>query len=291
MRIAHWKSQFFEQDDSKLTGATLHLIERQRNGDEIDQDLIKIVVHSFVALGLDSIDPNKECLAVYKEHFETPFIQATGLYYKKESQVFLAENTVSDYLKKAQEWLRKEEDRVERYLHTNTRKELIAKCEDVLIRQYAHLIQDTSQKLLDEDFQRACDLLARIPGGLEPLTKRFEAEVTHAGLSAVSKIVREGDAINSVDQNVYVDAVIEVHHHHSEMVIWRYKRHAGFRASFDKACREFVNRNAATGSSPTKSAELLAKYADTLLRKRSKMGEEEDLEDALNRVVRCSVIF
>jgi cullin 1 len=46
-----------------------------------------------------------------------------------------------------------------------------------------------------------------------------------------------------------------------------------------------VNKNAATGSSSTKSPELLAKHADALLRKNNKLAEESDLEEALNEVV------
>jgi cullin 1 len=74
----------------KLTNAVLRLVERQRNGEVIDPGLVKKVVDSFVSLGLDNTDPNKECLDVYKEHFEEPFIQATEVYYKKESENFLA---------------------------------------------------------------------------------------------------------------------------------------------------------------------------------------------------------
>jgi cullin 1 len=76
----------------------------------------------LVSLGLDESDTNKASLEVYKEHFEVPFIAATEKYYKTESDAFLAENTVSDYLKKAEERLREEEDRIERYLNANTRK-------------------------------------------------------------------------------------------------------------------------------------------------------------------------
>jgi hypothetical protein len=42
-----------------------------------------------------------------------PFIQATERYYKTESESFLAENSVSEYLKKAEERLKEEEDHVE----------------------------------------------------------------------------------------------------------------------------------------------------------------------------------
>jgi len=59
---------------------------------------------------------------VYKADFEVPFINATEKYYTAESEAFLQSNTFSDYLKKAEERLREEEDWVERYLNGTTRK-------------------------------------------------------------------------------------------------------------------------------------------------------------------------
>ena len=251
---------------------------------------MKKVVDSFVSLGLDIADPNKECLDVYKDHFETAFIHATEQYYKQESETFLAENSVPDYLKKAEERIREEENRVERYLHTKTRKDLISNCENVLIRDHGDLMWDSFQTLLDydkdEDLQRMYALLSRIPEGLEPLRKRFEAHVKNAGLAAISKLVGDAGAnTESLDPKAYVDALLEVHNKNSEIVNRSFKGEAGFAASLDKACREFVNRNAATGQSSTKSPELIAKHADMLLRKNNKMAEEDDLEGALNRVV------
>jgi cullin 1 len=281
-----------QNDDHKLAGAVLRLITLQRNGEVIDQGLVKKVVDSFVSLGLDNTDLNKECLDIYKEHLEAPFIAATDQYYKKESEAFLAQNSVSDYLKKAEERLREEEDRVERYLNTKTRKELISKCEHVLIREHAERMWDSFQTLLDfdqdEDLQRMYALLSRIPEGLEPLRKRFEGHVKQAGLTAISKLIGEGGAnVDALDPKAYVDALLEVHRKNSETVTRSFKGEAGFAASLDKACREFVNRNAATGTSSTKSPELIAKHADMLLRRNNKMAEEDDLEGALNRVVRA----
>ncbi|KAH9926075.1 Cullin family-domain-containing protein [Amylocystis lapponica] len=138
----------------------------------------------------------------------------------------------------------------------------------------------------DEDLQRMYALLARIPEGLEPLRKKFEEHAKRAGLSAVSKLVGEdGSGADTLDPKAYVDALLEVHQKNSETVTRSFRGEAGFVASLDKACREFVNRNAATGTSTTKSPELLAKHADALLRKTNKMAEEEDLEGALNKVM------
>jgi cullin 1 len=109
---------------SKESGAILRLIERQRNGETIDQGLVKKVMDSFVSLSIDESDLliNKAALDNYKEHFEIPFLSATEAYYNHESDFIVVENSVSDYLKKAEERLKEQEDRIERYLHTITRK-------------------------------------------------------------------------------------------------------------------------------------------------------------------------
>jgi len=292
LALVQWKTNFFlhvQSKHQKLAGAILRLIERQRNGETIDQGLVKKVVDSFVSLGLDEGEILKVSHEVYKEHFEQPFIEATEKYYRHESETFLAENSVPDYLKKAEERLREEEDRVERYLNTNTRKSLISKCEQVLIREHSALMWEHFQVLLDydkdEDLQRMYALLARIPEGLEPLRKKFEEHVKRAGSTAVSKLVEGGTNVDELDPKAYVDALLEVHHKNSETVTRSFRGEAGFVASLDKACREFVNRNGATGSSSTKSPELLAKHADALLRKNNKMAEDGDLEGALNKVM------
>ena len=233
---------------------------------------------------------NKASLDNYKEHFEIPFLTATEAYYKHESESFVAENPVSSYLKTAEERLKEEEDRVERYLHTTTRKLLITKCEHVLIRTHSQLMWENFQSLLDydkdEDLQRMYSLLSRIPEGLEPLRRKFEEHVKRTGLAAVSKLVgTDLAAIEALEPKAYVDALLEVHTKSSETVNRSFKGEAGFVASLDRACREFVNRNAAT-TTPSRSPELLAMHTDALLRKNNKVLEEGDLEGALNRVVR-----
>jgi cullin 1 len=61
----------------------------------------------LVALGLDSKDTTKSNFSVYREYFETPFIDATEVYYKTESEKFISENSVPDYMKKVKLGLKK----------------------------------------------------------------------------------------------------------------------------------------------------------------------------------------
>ncbi|KAJ7263863.1 Cullin family-domain-containing protein [Mycena rebaudengoi] len=247
------RSSSSQGTSNKITSAVLRLIEQQRDGASIDQTPLKKVLNSF------------EYLDVYKEHFEAPFISATERCYATESAAFLASGTVSDYLWRAEACLRKE-DRVERYLHATTRRELVRRTGHVLIRPHSERMWDAFQ-------------------GLEPLRRMFEEHVKKAGLGAVASLVGGGGGAGELDPKAYVAALLEVHHKNAETVARSFNGEAGFAASLDKACRQFVNCNDATGSSSTKSPELIAKYADMLLRKNNKMAEEEDLERALDRVM------
>lgn len=242
---------------------------------------------SQVSLGLDENDSSKSTLDVYKEYFEAPFITATTEYYRSESKQFVAENSVVEYMKKAEARLKEEEERVKLYLHPEISPGLMKACQEVLIQEHAELLQGEFQQLLDEnrqtDLQRMYNLLSRIQDGLEPLRRKFATHVRTAGLAAVERVANE--AGDSIEPKVYVDALLEVHTHYSEMVKSAFKGEAEFGRSLDNACREFVNRNKVCKAASTKSPELLAKYADSLLKKSTKNAEEVDLEAKLTNIV------
>jgi cullin 1 len=292
LALVQWRNNFFlhiQRKEPTLAGTILCLIERQRNGETIDQGLVKKVVDSFVFLGIDESDLDKTSLDYYKEHFEIPFLVATEAYYKHESESFVAESSVSDYLKMVDERLKREKDRVEQFLHPTTRIPLITKCEHVLVHDHTALMWENFESFLEydkrDDLQRMYSLLSRIPECLEPLWGKFEEYVTKTGLAAISELVGTNPAaIETIEPRAYVDALLEVHAKSSEIVHCGLKGDADFLARLDTAYREFVNCNAAT-TSPTRSLELLVKHADVLLRKNNKM-EDGDLEVALNRVVR-----
>ena len=286
-----WKTNFFtpiQNDNFKLTCAILRLIERQRNDQVIGQGLIERVLGSFVSLGLDEDDINRVQLDVYKVHFEAPFLGATEKHYELRSRTFLAENSISNYLKKAEEWLKEEEGRAERYLNTETRGPLISSCVDILVREHLELMYEASQSFFahdrDEDLQGMYGLLARTPDDLEPLRTKFEEHLKWAGLTAVLRVIEEGGRATEVNPKAYVDGLFEVYRKGSEMVKRNFKGEAGFVACLDRACGEFINRNAATGAPGARSCELLTKHADNLLRWGNQMAVEYP-ESTMGQVV------
>jgi len=288
LALVVWRDEFYAhlQRKQKCTNAVLRLIERQRNGEAIDTSLVKKSIESFVALGLDETDSQRTNLDVYKEAFEKPFLVKTESYYKAESEAYIAENSVTDYMKKAVARLQEEEDRVDMYLHGSTKKALVTTCETALVKAHSELLQEEFQRLLDqdkeEDLNRMYNLLHRIPDGLAPLRERFEGHVKRVGLSNVERVVT-GE--KDVESKPYVEALLEVHTKNADLVTKAFRGDPTFGQSLDKACREFINRNKATGTTSTKSPELVAKYADSLLKKSNKAGEEADLEAALKNTM------
>ena len=287
LHLVRWKSDLFAALEKQVMSSVLRMVEKQRNGETIEQAQIKSIVDSFVSLGLDESDSTKSNLEVYRYHFEKPFLEATTVYYQEESKRFVAENSVVEYMKKAETRLGEEEDRVGLYLHADILGPLKRVCEQVLIAEHSALLRDEFQILLDserqEDLARMYGLLERIPDGLEPLRTKFEAHVRKAGLAAIDKVATDGEAM---EPKTYVDALLSVHTQYHKLVTEAFAGDAEFVRSLDNACREFVNRNKVCKSSTSKSPELLAKYTDALLKKSTKSAEEADLENTLSQIVR-----
>lgn len=231
---------------------------------------------------------------VYHDSFQKFFITATEKYYVAESAAFVANNSVPDYMKKAEDRLIEEADRINLYLHDSTRRDLKDTCERVLIQGHQEIMWNEFQSLLDTDrsadLARMYGLLFRITTGLAPLRKRFEEHVKKAGLAAVERVIPAPGAVNeagraeTLDPKAYIEELLSIYNKFSETVTGPFRAELGFNASLDKACREFVNANAATTTS-TRSPELLASYCDQLLRKTNRDLDAESLEAALNRVM------
>lgn len=285
LHLVKWKDDFFQKVQERVMQAVLKLVEKQRNGETIEQLQVKAIVDSFVSLGLDENDPTKSTLDVYRRYFEVPFLASTKEYYQRESKMFVAENSVVEYMKKAEARLDEEKERVGLYLHPDIMKKLMDVCNEALITDHSLLLRDEFQVLLDnervDDLTRMYKLLSRIKDGLDPLRNRFEAHVRKAGLASVDKVASSGD----FEPKVYVDALLDIHSKYQQLVTVAFTGESEFVRSLDNACKEFVNRNEVCKSNSSRSPELLAKYTDSLLKKGAKAADESELEDLLQQIM------
>ena len=286
LHLVQWRSVLFDKVSTKVMDAVLKLVEKQRNGETIEYLQIKQVLESMVSLGLDENDQSKTTLDTYRYHFERPFLEATKQYYQAESQAFVAENSVVEYMKKAETRLLEEDDRVLMYLHPDIGQPLRKCANEALIADHSNLLREEFQVLLDndreEDMARMYSLLSRIPEGLDPLRAKFEAHVRNAGLTAAAKVAADTEKL---EPKVYVEALLEVHTQYQGLVKRAFGNEVEFTRSLDNACREFINRNEVCKVGSNKSPELLAKYSDILLKKSGTGVEEAELEAAFTQIM------
>jgi len=287
LSLVIWRDHMFHAQKGRLINSLLSLIEKERNGEQINTHLLGTVIQGYVKLGLNKEKPKENTLEIYRQHFEDDFITATEVYYTAESTHFIATNSVAEYMKKVETRLDEETRRVQQYLNPTTETELVQKCDRVLIEKHLDTIRSDFQNMLTndkiDDLTRMYKLLSRINRALEPLKTTFEKHVSQVGKQAIQQVVKT--AIKDPQQ--YVETVLKVYKQYNTLVVGSFRNDPGFVASLDKACRSFINENAVCklAKSASKSPELLARFVDSLLKKSAKNPEEQEMEQLLTDVM------
>ncbi|KAI3876531.1 hypothetical protein MKW92_018788 [Papaver armeniacum] len=109
----------------QVKDAVIFLINQEREGEEVDQTLLKNVLEIFVDIGNENDTENME---YYVNDFETPFLNDAADYYTRKASNW----TPEEYAMKAEECLKTEKHRVSHYLHSSTEEKLLKIVQDVL---------------------------------------------------------------------------------------------------------------------------------------------------------------
>eukprot|EP00850_Spirogloea_muscicola_P018689 SM000174S03344 [mRNA] locus=s174:178867:184366:+ [translate_table: standard] len=281
----------YQELKAKVKDAVIALIDREREGEQIDRALLKNVLGIFVEIGMGSMD-------AYEVDFEAFMLQDTADYYKRKASSWIQEDSCPDFMLKAEECLKREKERVAHYLHADSEQKLLERVQTELLSQYEHQLLEKEHSgfyalLRDDkvdDLCRMYRLFCRVPKGLDPVAAIFRQHVTDEGSALVkqaedaaqNKSAEKKDTVGLQEQ-AFVRQVIDLHDKFLKYVNDCFLNHSLFHKALKEAFEVFCNK--AIGGST--SAELLANFCDNLLKKGgSEKLSDEAIEDTLEKVVK-----
>ncbi|KAF9332439.1 Cullin-4B [Podila minutissima] len=246
---------------SKVLGGILALIERERNGETTSH-----LIMSLLRMLSD--------IQMYNSVFETPFLQASRLYYHVEGEQSVHIRTVPEYLRYAQRRLVEEAGRFEGHLDKSTRRDLIAAVEGELLERWTDVILQKGFEAVMQDHNLAdlklwYELMMRV-SGLEKLSFHFGNYVKKTGKALVADPSRDDSMVDELLKfKLGLDEIVHTCFQNSDLFL-----------NVLKECFEaFINTR------QNKPAELVAKYLDLRLRSGNKDLSDEELESTLDRVL------
>lgn len=268
----------FQVVKPQATAAVLALVEKDRNGSQVDRNLLKDALHIYVEMGMGE-------LTVYVEGVEKEFLQQTERFYSLHANSWVESDTCSEYLKKAEGRIEEEKVRLRDYLHGSTEDKLLGCLYEVLLTRNQSEILGKDQggyasmlkAYATADLSRLYRLYSRVPSSLDSIGSVLCGFVREEGFELIQKVNADKDHSN------YITDLMTIHERYYELVMTYFKAHTIFQKALKDAFESIVNKPMFQSS----ASELLAVYTDRLLKKGTDVRlSEQALQETLDRVVR-----
>uniref|UniRef100_A0A1A9ZVV0 Cullin-2 n=1 Tax=Glossina pallidipes TaxID=7398 RepID=A0A1A9ZVV0_GLOPL len=247
----------------------------------LDEERVRIisgVMHSFVEVQAYN---KTGSLKIYQWLFECPLLLASGEYYATEATALLQRCTVSEYMEKVIKILDDENRRAQKFLHSSSIPKLLKQCEEKFINERLDFLYSECKQMVAQenrkDLRNMYIILKPIPDHLKiMLIQTFLDHIKNEGLETISTL--KGESIHIQ----FVEDMLKVHKKYTQLIAEVFESDPLFLSALDKACASVINRRP-SDKQPCRSAEYVAKYCDTLLKK-SKTSESEIDQKLTNNI-------
>lgn len=256
-----------------LRETLLSMVMKERNGEVIDRIALKNACQMLMILGIQN-------RVVYQEDFEHPFLAQSSEFYNVESQMLLAENSASIYIKKAESRINEEAERAKNYLDVSTESRVIQVVEEELIKKHMKTIveMENSGFVFMLKNQRTKDLacmyklLSNLSDGLKTMSDCLSKYLREEGRS----LVKEDETdLNPV---TYVQSLLDLKDKLDYFLNNSFASDKMFKQTISSDFEHFLNLN-------PKSPEYMSLFIDDKLKKGVRGIDENDLEPVLDKAM------
>ncbi|KAI8983702.1 Cullin [Pilobolus umbonatus] len=268
LALSLWKNNVLftirDKHQNKLFYQIFELIRQDRDGVDAPHNTIKSVVTSLVQVNAYTDQP----LQLYIEEFERPYLVHTKRYYEAEAARQIATDSISSFMRKANERLSQEIMRNNQYCHSTSHGRIVKEFEAQYTTAYQERIIDEFEILLNQERFHDCtlayNLLSRIPDGLKQILEIYQTYITKLGKDIVAQL---GSSVIK-NPRTYVDQLLELHTKYYQINQKIFASDPLFTAAVDKAFRTIINN-----SIPSNGPETLARYCDIIMKKNTAKKE------------------
>lgn len=249
---------------SKMRTGLLKLIENDRKGDDVDKILIKNLLRMLSALGL------------YTSQFEKYFLDASSIFYKNESDQNIQELQTAEFLRRLENRIDEEGQRVIQYLDQSTRRPLIQRIEQVALAAHVETIlekgyDELADKNSVEDLKRLYSLFLRVDA-TQKLKTFWNAHIKKRGIALITDQQKD---------KTMIEELLQFKENSDNILKLAFQSNNDFLYSQKEAFEHFINHR------QNAPAEFLAKYVDTKLRigKENRASTENELEVIMDKTM------
>lgn len=273
MGLGIFRNHFSKSRDiqDKTVSGLLNLVDRERDGETVDNLMLKNLLSMFTAIG------------TYEQVLEKAFLASTDTYYRKESDKLVMSLDVPSYLIHAERRIAEESNRALRNLDPRTRTPLISTVE-------RRIVSDHVVTLLDKGFCAMCDearkndikrcyvVLSRANEHM-PSNSDSAHELMKMRLMEYVKSVGRCIVMDREKDSEMVQALLDLKSRLDDLILYCFEGAENFNNAINLAFESFVNAR------ENKPAELIAKFIDNILRTGNKGFTEEQLESTLDKAL------
>lgn len=275
-----WRQHMIEKLGEALVNQLLEGIRNDRLNRNQQSDMAHIIkgaIESFVRV---EEYKKKGSLQLYQHTFEAPLLKDSGDFYKLEANQLLQSCAVSNYMEEVIKKLEEENKRALKYLHSSSIPKLRKECEQRMITDHLDFLYSECNEMVSserrKDLSHLYTILKPIPDALKRLVQKFLEHIKSEGIQMISTL--KGETVHVQ----FVEGMLQVHEKYEELIADTFKSDPMFLSALDKACSSVINSKICE-KQPGRSAELVAKYCDSLLKK-SKTTESE-IESKLTKSI------
>ncbi|XP_052902134.1 cullin-2 [Anopheles moucheti] len=277
-----WNQYMIQRLGNELVDQILSGINAERVNNTSGQynkstEVIRGVIQSFVAV---QEDRRKGSLKLYQELFEARMLEESGQNFRIVASELLQVCSVSQYMERIIKKFEEEEKLAKIYLHESSLPKLRKVCEEEMVTKHMNFLYSECKEMVanekSTDLRNLYILLKPVTDGLKRLIEVFLEHIKEQGKKTISCM--KGDSVHIQ----FVENMLDVHRKYEELIHTTFKSDPLFLGALDKACARIINEKH-SNNQVCRSAELVAKYCDSLLKK-SKTTEGE-IDQKLTRSI------